>query len=907
MTRMIERWFPCAEVSLASGAGWGSGNTESSLWVWFAKRPVAQSKAAVLTSLLPWPQDSDEQERLMALVRDALTGYRKAQREIAEVLTQEYGTAPKVLDPFSGRGMIPLEAGRLDCAAFGVDYSPLAALGGQLLADLIHRDWSNEPELPLSDPSMTLAEPRLVSDTRAFLHDVGLRQQLSLSAYYPTHGGKYPWGYFWASTLPCQECGRRFPLVGELHLRLPREKKQDKGQSFYLDADKSTGLVRAVVHDGPPIGQPTRVLAGKSKFSSSGRVAVCPFCSHVHSKAVHTRLSAEGMREDLLLVAADIADDGNKVFREPTADEFAGAETARLALVGEEPFGDIPARPDEAIPPGNSWTIQAVNYGDSTYGDLMEPRQTLNLVHLARAINEVSRECLESGASAEYVRTLAGLATAAMMRKIRRSTRGARLQKAGGCQVGDLFVNQSAVSFSYDWFESGMSDGPGSWASLADQTVAAVRNITTRGPAKPATIEQGDATSLRFRTATFNAVVTDPPYDDMIDYSDSSDLFFVWAKRAMAVAAPDFAITGHPDGLQSKEREAIVKRGGSTAHASDHRTRSHYDSLISAAFAESCRVVDKDGVVTIVFGHGDPEVWQRLLSAISAANLVLTGSWPAKTEAGSGAAASNIVTTLTMSCRPAPPVRPSGRKGTIEAEIKAEIKQRYPDWERWGMAPADMLMAAAGPAMEVVGRYSEVLDAKGDPVDIYTFLPLARAAVQMAMAVEIDRHPLDTFDARTRFALWWMRLYGRQVQPKSELRWQALASSLDLTDVRDLVPDADKGVRFTSSKAKERRIGLESAVIDVALALAAASGDGLDAMGDVLATSGRPVDDAYLWAAVKFMADRLPDSDPDGIAFTRVLRTRQGIANATHTALVNEQQDLQRQLQKGDDAQLRLL
>ena len=52
-------------------------------------------------------------------------------------------------------------------------------------------------------------------------------------------------------------------------------------------------------------------------------------------------------------------------------------------------------------------------------------------------------------------------------------------------------------------------------------------------------------------------------------------------------------------------------------------------------------------------------------------------------------------------------------RADCEAEIKAEIKRRYPDWERWGLAPADMLMAAAGPAMEVVGRYSEVLDSRG--------------------------------------------------------------------------------------------------------------------------------------------------------------------------------------------------
>jgi adenine-specific DNA methylase len=471
--------------------------------------------------------------------------------------------------------------------------------------------------------------------------------------------------------------------------------------------------------------------------------------------------------------------------------------------------------------------------------------------------------------------------------------------------VGDLFVNQSAVSFSYDWFESGLSDGPGSWSSLADQTVTAVRNITTRGPAVPADMEQGDATSLRFRADTFDAVVTDPPYDDMIDYSDSSDLFFVWAKRAMATAAPFLAITGRSDGLQNKDREIIVKRGGTTAQATDPRTQGHYDSLIAVAFTEARRVVDTAGIVTIVFGHGDPEVWQRLLSAITAADLVLTGSWPAKTESGSGAAASNIVTTLTMSCRPAPVNRPEGRKGAVEAQIKAEIRRRYPEWERWKLAPADMLMAAAGPAMEVVGRYSVVRNAKGETVDIYTFLPLARAAVQEAMAVDIDHHPLETFDGRTRFALWWVQLYGRQIQAKSELRWQSLASSLDIADVRDLVPDQDRGVAFTTARRFRKNITADAAVIDVVLSLAAASAEGLASMGEVLAASGRTAEDTYLWAAVKFLADRLPDSDPDAIALTRVLRTRDGISNAADAFVTTSvARDKDSQI---DEAQMRLL
>ncbi|MFU0243263.1 hypothetical protein ACKI1J_47215, partial [Streptomyces scabiei] len=60
MTRMIERWFPSAEVSANSDKGWGSGNSEISLFMWFAKRPTAQAKAATICSLLPWPDDPEE-------------------------------------------------------------------------------------------------------------------------------------------------------------------------------------------------------------------------------------------------------------------------------------------------------------------------------------------------------------------------------------------------------------------------------------------------------------------------------------------------------------------------------------------------------------------------------------------------------------------------------------------------------------------------------------------------------------------------------------------------------------------------------------------------------------------------------------------------------------------------------
>ena len=143
-----------------------------------------------------------------------------------------------------------------------------------------------------------------------------------------------------------------------------------------------------------------------------------------------------------------------------------------------------------------SQSLHLRNYGDKSYGNLFEPRQALGFVRLARAINECTFECLAAGLSSDYARALSGVATAALVRRLRRSTRGARLQITGGSRVGDLFVNQSAVSFSHDWFESALSDGPGSWSSLAEKTVTTIRNVVARASARPATIGIGDATLL---------------------------------------------------------------------------------------------------------------------------------------------------------------------------------------------------------------------------------------------------------------------------------------------------------------------------------------------------------------------------------------------------------------------------
>lgn len=883
MTRMIERWFPCQEVSENTTSGWGSGNSEANLFTWFAKRPLAQAKAAVICSLLPWPDDPDEQHRLQQLVRGAMSSADGRHGELVAELKRCYPDGASTLDPFSGRAMIPLEAARLGVRSWGIDYSPSATLAGRLLADYPMRQWKDEPNLPFELPDADDLQafdprPRLLRDVELVLETVGDRFRAAMAPYYARHDGSWPWGYLWAVTLPCQECGNRFPITGSLLLRNPVKAKGDPGQSYRIDADPGSGTYTIVVHEGPPTGTPTRVVAqGKSRYDASGKVCVCPFCGHTHPKDVHTRLAEAGMGEDRLLVVADLDPDVGKFFRTPTKEELAVAALASAALKDEPPFrSGLTAVPDEPIPDGNTWTVQASVYGAKTYGDMCNDRQTLSYVKLARAIEDLSVELADAGLSADYVAALSGYAAAVMVRKLRRSTRGCTLQPARS-GVSDVFATESSLAYSYDYFEAGLADGPGSWDSVKGNSIAALRRQFDRSPGRPAIIQRGNAVALPMPDNTLDCVVTDPPYDSMIDYSDASDLGFVWLKRAMGVADPEITITDDPRGLQDKEFEIIVKKGGTKNK--DHRTREHYDRLIAEAFGAAARATKRDGVVTIVFGHGDPEVWHRLLGAVTQAGLVLTGSWPARTEKGGKVGFSNIETTLTLACRPAPTDRVPGRVSDVDAEVRREIHDRIPLWDAAGLALTDQLMASAGPAMEVVGRYSEVRDKSGVPVSLDRYLPLARRYVEEAADIRIDSLPLETFDQRTRFALFWARLRGRSIAAASEARWQRLASDLSDDETRGILRKDGKGMRLAYASEAKVQAGPESSVIDVALAVAAV-GKSVSAAAQVLVDAGR-TEDPFVWAAMSELSRFVPEADSDGEVWMWVVRNRAAVSGAS--------------------------
>ena len=128
--RLIESRLPLKEISKASTTERSIRHGHiSTLHIWWARRPLAASRAAVFGTLVP---DTDDNYELVKKIVpwDAVKEGNNSDVEKARrlVLEANGGKPPRVLDPFSGGGAIPLEALRLGAETYAMDLNPVAYL-----------------------------------------------------------------------------------------------------------------------------------------------------------------------------------------------------------------------------------------------------------------------------------------------------------------------------------------------------------------------------------------------------------------------------------------------------------------------------------------------------------------------------------------------------------------------------------------------------------------------------------------------------------------------------------------------------------------------------------------------------------------------------------------------------------
>ena len=220
----------------------------STLHLWWARRPLASSRAVLMALLLPDPCDSHCPESFKERAREALLGMKarpsgwdrqvKDDEGLRRVLLKfiadfanwdnaanhdylETGRAlvraahpdetPLVVDPFAGGGSIPLEALRLGCEAFASDLNPVACLILKVMLEDIPRHG-----------------PGLADELRKAGAEIKAQAERELADLYPKDpDGATPIAYLWARTVRCEapKCGAQIPLMRSLWLcRKPRRK-----------------------------------------------------------------------------------------------------------------------------------------------------------------------------------------------------------------------------------------------------------------------------------------------------------------------------------------------------------------------------------------------------------------------------------------------------------------------------------------------------------------------------------------------------------------------------------------------------------------------------------------------------------------------------------------------------------
>ena len=517
--RLVEVDFPIAEVSrhAAREKSIRHGHP-STLHLWWARRPLASSRAVLMALLLPDPCDPHCPEEFKSRARELLLAMRERPsgwnsavktdeglrktllRFIADFANwdnaakEEYletgrglvqaahpEQTPLVVDPFAGGGSIPLEALRLGCDAFASDLNPVACLILKVMLEDIPRHG-----------------PTLADELRKVGQEIKAQAEKELADLYPKDpDGATPIAYLWARTVRCEapNCGAEIPLMRSMWLcRKPKRK---------------WALRTNVVRDRGD-GVPPRVEFGIFEPKADREVAdgtvtraraTCLCCRTVlPPERVRTQLAAQRGGADTVF-----DDQGNRTggarmtavvtlkpgqqgrhYRVPSDRDYAAVRLAQERVenildewAAEGRQGLCPV-PDEPLPPIGTLGFRVQRYGMLQWGDLYSARQKIALVELGRFLSTFLHKT-ESSALSLVVGRMADFSVSL-----------ARWKPDAECPVQALA--RQALPITWDFAEANpWSAATGSVDSQASRMADAVQSVSMP---KPESTEGGRRVSV---------------------------------------------------------------------------------------------------------------------------------------------------------------------------------------------------------------------------------------------------------------------------------------------------------------------------------------------------------------------------------------------------------------------------
>ncbi len=746
-TRLIERWLPIAELGIESTrerTPMTPFPAPNRLHVWWARRPLVASRAAVLASLLPADADREKFLHVLGIHGDPVASRRRidAARRKGERFEGQAYSYPRsftyspdcesriwitsfiegscdsfwVLDPTAGGGSIPFEASRLGIGSFANDLNPVAALVMRATAQ-----WPARFGMAVKQDFERLAK-----------RFIDIRED-RLAPYFPPEPTEdcVSTNYLWARTVTCPYCDGLVPLSPNWRL-----------------APDGTGVrLKPETGDGP--GSSGRVctfeIVGKASEHSAGTQAkgggICPFadCERViDGDEIKRQAQAGGMGEQLYAVVfkkriARVLKSGKRGkdkwvrgYRAPRPEDDNGAKVlARLEdrLPEWEAFDIVP---NERFPEdGND--LRPILYGMPLWRDLFSPRQLLCHGTSAEIFRELLKEDENAGKMCDVRRAAYGYLALSLDKLLNFNSRLGRWHSGREVVAGTFDRHDFAFVWSYAEMAPLIVGLGYDWA--IEQTGKCIRELvgmvspethdlqpglldsstTSMGvlPAIAITCKSGDSLD-HIEEGSIDIVVIDPPYYDNVMYAELSDFFYVWLKRTAGSVFPELFRRR----LTDKDNEAVAsparfkgEKGARALAGRDYRQR------MAAIFAECRRVLKRNGIMTLMFTHKATGAWDALTTGLMEAGFTVTASWPVNTEAEGSLhikdrAAAN--STVFLACRPRPEQDPDGETvywEDVEPKVARAVRERIEAFSSAGIRGVDLYLAAFGPALEEFSRH----------------------------------------------------------------------------------------------------------------------------------------------------------------------------------------------------------
>lgn len=693
--RLIEEWLPITEIgieSLRERTPMTPFPAPNRLHVWWARRPLVASRAAILGALLPPDADHEKFLHVLGIHGDPMAAKKRMAAASKNIDTETgkrenlgtnpygYGRAFKyvplktdleslgcsgnpvtVLDPTAGGGSIPFEARRLGCLTLANDLNPVAWL---ILKATV--------EFPARFGSELLSRYGVLS--KRFI-------QLAESRFegiFPREAeGTTVDGYLWARTVKCPYCGGIVPLSPNWRLSsdgtgvhlLPRIGGQGPGEEGR--GPRVEGQARRVVDF-----EIVTAVKDQSPGTVSGGNGSCPFpdCGRViDGDEIKAQARSGGMGEQLYAIVykeqqiTGYTKAGNpkikkvRGFRAPRPEDDV-REQVQAALDAKLP--EWQARniiPDEEFPE-NSNDDRPRQYGMPLWRDMFSPRQLYGHCTSVEVFQELVEECGGPANLSELDKAALTYLALAVDKIISYNGILCRWDVVRVAIRGKFDRHDFAFQWSYGEMAPTITGLGYDWA--VEQTGKALEELIemTGGSVVPAAsdpdlfsspspldprpsslplssilITNGSGDHLpHIPDASVDAVVMDPPYYDNVMYAELADFFYVWLKRTAGLLFPE----QFSNYLTDKDREAVANTAKfkdftqvkGTGGAKKRASRD-YQERMQAIFSECRRVLKPEGLMVLMFTHKATGAWDALARGLLDAGFTITASWPINTEA----------------------------------------------------------------------------------------------------------------------------------------------------------------------------------------------------------------------------------------------------------------------------------